>query len=144
MKFPKLALVAAIGFASVTGSSFSRAETLISEEEAKLPAAVEVSQRAITRGPTVHMINSSEVKSPFDLQLRFEAHGGAAIEPGSIKVTYLKAPPVDITNRIKPFVSADGITFVNAEAPNGEHDIRVDVKDSEGRATSTKFTLDVK
>ncbi|KAJ8136276.1 hypothetical protein OY671_010511, partial [Metschnikowia pulcherrima] len=43
--------------------------------------------------------------------------------------------------RLKPFVKPDGIDMPDAELPAGDHIIRVDVKDSEGRSASTSFTL---
>ncbi|KIL98447.1 hypothetical protein CCC_03730 [Paramagnetospirillum magnetotacticum MS-1] len=120
------------------------AATLITEAEAALPAAAGgVTLRGITRGPTVKLVNPAETKSPFDLKVKFEPHGGAAIEPGSIKVVYLKSPIVDITDRVKPFVSLTGIDMAKAEIPAGRHSIRIDVKDSEGRAGSTTVELTV-
>ena len=120
------------------------AATLITEAEAKLPAAAgNVTMRGITRGPSVKLVNPAETKSPFDLKVKFEAQGGAAIEPGSVKVVYLKSPTVDITDRVKPFVTADGIDMTKAEIPAGQHAIRIDVKDSEGRAGSTTVQLTV-
>lgn len=125
-------------------ASTANAATLITESEASLPAAAgAVTMRGITRGPSVKLVNPTETKSPFDLKVKFEAHGGAAIEPGSVKVVYLKSPLVDITDRVKPFVSADGIDMSKAEVPAGQHVIRIDVKDSEGRAGSTTVQLTV-
>ncbi|WP_096700897.1 hypothetical protein [Magnetospirillum sp. 15-1] len=122
----------------------SRAATLITEAEAALPAAAGgVTMRGITRGPTVKLVNPAETKSPFDLKVKFEAHGGSAIEPGSVKVVYLKSPIVDITDRVKPFVSPGGIDMAKAEIPAGRHAIRIDVKDTEGRAGSTTLDLTV-
>ena len=118
------------------------AATLITDAEARLPAAAgNVTMRGITRGPSVKLVNPAETKSPFDLKVKFEAHGGATIEPGSVKVVYLKSPTVDITDRVKPFVSAEGIDMSKAEVPAGQHAIRIDVKDSEGRAGSTTVQL---
>lgn len=120
------------------------AGTLITDAEAGLPAAAAgVTMRGITRGPSVKLVNPAETKSPFDLKVKFEAHGGASIEPGSVKVVYLKSPIVDITDRVKPFVSADGIDMSKAEVPAGQHAIRIDVKDSEGRAGSATVQLTV-
>lgn len=120
------------------------AATLIGEDEAKRPSATPgITQRGVTRGPTMKMINPAATKAPFDFQVRFQAHGGAKIEPASLKVTYLKSPPLDITERVKPFASADGIAMPKAEAPPGEHPIRIEIKDSEGRAGTATFNLTV-
>ena len=120
------------------------AGTLITESEAALPAAAGgVTMRGITRGPTIKLISPGETKSPFDLKVKFEAHGGAKIEPSSVKVTYLKSPVVDITDRVKGFVTPDGIDMSKAEVPAGQHAIRFDVKDSDGRTGSATVQLSV-
>jgi hypothetical protein len=120
---------------------------LISADEAKLPppkGAVGVATRGITRGPKVAYVGTADAaQSPMRLQLKFESFGGAKIDTDSLKVTYMKSPSVDLTPRLKPFVKPDGIDMPDAELPPGDHVIRVDVKDSEGRTATTSFTLKV-
>lgn len=141
-----------LGCTAVVATFLAAAEAsagtvLISAEEANLPppkGAVAVVTRGITRGPKVAYVGSADTsKSPMRLQLKFESFGGAKIDTDSLKVTYIKSPSVDLTPRLKPFVKPDGIDMPDAELPAGDHVIRVDVKDSEGRATSTSFTLKV-
>lgn len=123
------------------------ATQLITEEEAKLPppkGAVATDRRGILRGPKVEFVAPSDaVSSPLHLVLRFESFGGAKIDPGSVKVMFLRTPNVDLTERIKPFVRADGINMQDAELPAGEYMVRVDVKDSDGRPGTSVFTLKV-
>lgn len=59
------------------------------------------------------------------------------------KVTYMKNPSVDLTPRLKPFVQSTGIDMPGAELPPGDHLIRFDLKDSDGCAASTSFTLKI-
>ncbi len=119
---------------------------LISEQEASLPDD-QTQTRGISRGPKVLLINPAPtagvVRSPFDLKIRFESFAGAKIDPDSVVITYKKKPAIDLTQRAKPFLHADGIELERTEVPAGEHRIRVDVKDSEGRAGWTEFTLKV-
>jgi hypothetical protein len=77
------------------------------------------------------------------LQLKFESYGGAKIDPNSVKVTYMRTPNVDLTGRVKPFVQSAGIDIPDVELPLGDHMVRVDVKDSDGRIGSTSFVLKV-
>lgn len=137
----------ATGFALIAGTPASAGTVLISADEAKLPppkGAVGVATRGITRGPKVAYVGTSDTtQSPMRLQLKFESFGGAKIDTESLKVTYVKSPSVDLTPRLKPFVKPDGIDMPDAELPAGDHLIRVDVKDSEGRSTSTSFTLKI-
>ena len=123
------------------------AHVLITEEEAKLPpprAAVAADRRGITRGPKIDVVfQGDQVHSPMHFQLKFESFGGAKIDPDSIKVTYLRTPNVDLTPRIKPFVQPTGIDIPDVELPVGDHMVRVDIKDSDGRVGSTSFVLKV-
>jgi hypothetical protein len=121
-------------------------ETLIRPEEASLPPApVPSSTRAITRKPEVILISPVvSVSSPFELRIKFRAHGGSRIEPNSFRLIYLKSPNVDLTNRVRRYVTAQGVEMSGAEAPAGQHAIRAMISDSENREGSTVFTLNVK
>ena len=134
-------------FAGFLISFEAHATQLITQEEAKLPppkGAIAADRRGILRGPRVEVVTpSEEVHSPLRLQLRFEAFGGAKINPESVRVIYLRTPNVDLTPRIKPFIQPDGIDMPDAELPPGDYTVRVDVKDSEGRPGTISFTLKV-
>jgi hypothetical protein len=136
-------IVAAMAASSAAYGS----QVLITEEEAKLPppkGAVATDRRGITRGPKIEFISDSDaVHSPMHLQLKFESYGGAKIDPDSVKVTYLRTPNVDLTGRIKPFVQPTGIDMPDVQLPAGDHMVRVDIKDSDGRVGSTSFVLKV-
>jgi hypothetical protein len=121
-------------------------QVLITAEEAKLPppkGAIAADRRGITRGPKVDLVTGEQMKSPMRLQLKFEPYGGAKIDPDSVKVTYMRTPNVDLTPRVKSFVLPSGIDMPDAELPPGDHMVRVDVKDSDGRAGTTSFVLKV-
>jgi hypothetical protein len=83
------------------------------------------------------------VHSPLHLQLKFEAFGGAKIDPDSVKVIFLRTPNVDLTSRVKPFIQTGGIDMPDTEVPPGEYMVRVDVRDSEGHPGTTSFTLKI-
>jgi len=138
-----LGVAGAITVSSAAGAS----HVLITADEAKLPppkGAITADRRGITRGPKIEVIvDGQQVHSPVHLQLKFESFGGAKIDPDSIKVTYMKTPTVDLTDRIKSFVQASGMDMPDAELPPGDHMIRVDIKDSEGRIGSTSFVLKI-
>jgi hypothetical protein len=120
---------------------------LITNEEARLPppkGAVAADRRGILRGPKVNVVMpGEEAHSPLHLQLKFESFGGAKIDVDSVRMFYLRTPNVDLTQRIKPFVQADGIDIPNTELPPGEYQVRVDIKDSDGRPGSISFMLKV-
>jgi hypothetical protein len=129
----------------------SIAQVLITEHEAKLPSVsvgIVSGSRGITRGPAIRVLSPTSedpIKSPVPLKIRFDTFGGAKIDPYAIKVTYLKNPLVDLTTRVKPFIEEDGvgIEMKSARVPPGNHPIRIDVTDSDGRTGSTTFLLKI-
>ena len=119
---------------------------LITAEEAKLPppkGAVAVNSRGVTRGPKIEFVSQAAVKSPANIQLKFQTFGGAKVDVGAVQATYLRTPNVDLTTRIKPFVNEAGINLQSVELPPGDHMLRIDIKDSDGRAATTSFLLKV-
>jgi hypothetical protein len=123
------------------------AQILITEEEAKLPppkGAIAADRRGILRGPKVEFVSPGDkAQSPIHLQLKFESYGGAKIDPDSVKFTYLRTPNVDLTPRIKAYVQPGGVDIPDVQLPQGEHMVRVDIKDSDGRPGTTSFVLKV-
>jgi hypothetical protein len=141
-----LMMICVVNAMAISSSAFA-SHLLITEEEAKLPppkGAVAADRRGITRGPKIEVIAGAEQShSPVHLRLKFESFGGARIDLGSLKVIYLRTPNVDLTDRVKSFVGATGLDMPDAELPPGDHMIRVDIKDSDGRIGSTSFVLKV-
>jgi hypothetical protein len=139
--------IACIAVALLDSGVAQAGTNLITEEEAKLPppkGAVAVDRRGILRGPKINFVSPAEPgRSPVHLQLRFESFGSAKIDPDSIKVLYLRTPNVDLTPRIKQFVMPAGIDIPDTELPPGEHMVRVDIKDTDGRPASISFILKV-
>jgi hypothetical protein len=135
--------------AIIAGGSMpaNAAQVLITAEEAALPppkGAIATERRGITRGPKVDVVTSSgQLRSPMRLHLKFEPYGGAKIDPDSVKVTYLRTPNVDLTPRVKSFVLPTGIDMPEVELPAGEHMVRVDIKDTDGRIGTASFVLKV-
>ena len=126
-------------------STTVQAASLITPKEAKLPdAAGGLNTRGISRGPGIKVISpepGAETKGPFEFKVDFEPRGGATIDKTSVKVTYMKSPVVDLTPRLKSSVTDTGIDMKNAEIPPGEHQVKISVKDSDGREASTTTTL---
>jgi hypothetical protein len=149
---PRLRVVlsaAAILATALTAMPFGAfAGQLITDDEAKLPAqkgAVANSGRGITRGPKI-LVPDGEAAlqaSPIRLQIKFQTFGGSSVDLEALKVTYLKSPVVDLTSRIKPFVLPTGIDMPDAQLPPGDHLLRVDIKDSDGRPASVSFLLKI-
>jgi hypothetical protein len=140
-------LIACAAVLSFVPTPASAAHILITDQEARLPppkSAGAIDRRGVTRAPKIFLVaDGNPIHSPMHFQLKFVSFGGAKIDLGSIKVTYLKTPNVDLTSRILSFALATGVDIPDAELPVGDHMIRVDLKDSDGRSGSTSFVLEI-
>lgn len=144
-----VAVFAGILSAAFVGQEGAGAEVLITADEAKLPASSNAAlpTRGMTRGPGIEVESpapNQAANSPLPFKIRFEARNKIVIDPATVKLVYMKATPVDLTDRIKPFMTADGITMNRAEVPPGVHLLRLDLKDVQGRVATAVFTLTVK
>lgn len=124
---------------------------LITEEEASQPTRefkIDVSS-IFGRGPTIEMRPKREVatKNPFEIEIRFTAHGGRKINPESIEVLYWSDPRRSLTSRLKPFYDGNVIRVPAARAPGKplgrQHSIMISVTDSEGYRKDQVFFFTV-
>lgn len=131
----------------LAGVGSAAAVELITEDEARLPATPKITTRGgITRGPGIKVVSPNpdgQVKAPFAMKIEFQPHGGSKIDAGSVKVTYLKKPAVDLTPRLKGAISETGINLGDANVPAGAHDIKIDVTDADGRTRSETVSFTV-
>jgi hypothetical protein len=131
------------------GAGPVRAEVLITEAEAKLPpaASVGMTMRGLTRGPGIEQEApppDRDVPSPLQFKIKFQVRNNVPIDPASVKLTYVRSTPIDLTERIKPHVNAGGIEMTQAEVPPGVHVLRLDLKDQQGRIGTALLKLTVK
>jgi hypothetical protein len=131
---------------SLGTTSTASAASLVTDQEAKMPAASgALNTRGIARGPGIKVLSpdvtAPAIKGPFDLKVQFESRGGKKIDPAAVKVTYLKATDVDLTARLKGAINEGGIDFAKAEVPPGEHAFKITVKDVDGRESNTIMNL---
>lgn len=143
-----LATAAAFGLA-FGAAHHASAFQLITSDEAKLPAAqvVQVATRGLTRGPTVDQVEPAPdamvPNGTLEFDVTFAPHNGSTIDPSKVRVTYLKQPEIDLTQRLKPYITPKGIDAKDVTVPPGTHMIRVDVTDSDGRSTSQIMKIQV-
>jgi hypothetical protein len=123
---------------------------LITPDEALRPKAPQgdlTFRAGVSRGPTITLVSpkptDKTVQSPVHLELKFEGRGGAQVDVDSLKLTYIKSPAIDLTERVKSFAKPAGIDVPLAELPPGTHSIRAEVKDKDGRAGFINFNLNV-
>lgn len=124
------------------------AEVLITKAEAELPPATTGAgaTRGLTRGPAIEQLApnpTQRVASPFVFKVKFVTRNSVAIDPASVKLTYVKSQPIDLTDRIKAHVTPTGISMTNAEVPPGTHILRLDIADQQGRSGTAMLKLNV-
>src|ERR1700730_7117255 len=126
------ASLALVSFLLLVGES--RAMELISAQEAGLPEDPSGRSYGISLGPAIIVLNPSPaagfIRSPFQLKIRFQSYGGAEIGVDSILLTYKKVPPIDLTQRVRPFITSEQIS--------------IDLKDSRGHNASTQFIIKIR
>lgn len=128
----------------------SKRIVLITPDEAQRPllSDPDLTFRAgVSRGPAIELVSpkpsEKSVPSPVHLQLKFEGRGGAKIDVESLKLTYIRNPVINLTDRVKEFATPAGVDVLEAEIPPGVHIIRADVKDKDGRSGYLIFRLNV-
>jgi hypothetical protein len=126
-------------------TSAAHADVLITAREAKLPDA-DKRDRGTLPGPRVLLAaplrNAGAVKSPFALTIKFEPRDGVPVDLNSLVVIYEKSPIVDLTERVKAYLTPSGIAMPEAEAPPGDHRIHIEIKDVNGRLGGSEFTIE--
>lgn len=125
-------------------------EWLITPDEASLaPPSPDqmIRSRGLTNtGPRIEIIKpaeDSQQASPFEIQIRFHPRT-SAVNPESVKVQLVKFISIDITDRVKPFLSESGIEVKEAKIPSGSHLVRISVSDEQGESSSREIELEVK
>ena len=78
---------------------------------------------------------------PFALVVRLTPRDGAAPDPATLRVECLKSPAIDLTPRIRPYVSQEGVNIDSVTLPAGLHHFRVSVSDVQGRLSEKDFTV---
>ena len=120
---------------------------LITAEEARLPPADTgaAQERNLSRGPGIDAVSPPPigVSGTFRLAVKFKPRNSVAIDPESVRISYRRQPEIDLTARLKPFVSAAGIEAPAVIVPPGKHVIVIEATDKEGRVGRSQMTLTV-
>jgi hypothetical protein len=132
-------VIALAGFLpSVSASGF----TLITAEEAKLPQGGPIDgEKALIPGPTISVLfprRDATSTSPILFFVGFKPYGRTAVNLDSLRITYIKKPSIDLTQRVRNFIKLNdqGFKIENAEVPPGTHVVRIEIEDREGRPGS--------
>lgn len=121
---------------------------LVTSQEAALPlSATSKAGRAITRGPAIRQVSPAgpvAPNSPFALQIEFAARGGEKIDPATAQVTILRGNNVNITQRVRAYITPTGIVIPDAMVAPGTHALQVSVSDSNGRQSIANIEIEAR
>lgn len=81
---------------------------------------------------------------PFGLKIEFAGRGGEKINPASARVILLRGDTVNITQRLRPFISEKGIELPNAMVPPGNYVFEVEVSDVAGRQSLAGIAVEAR
>jgi hypothetical protein len=122
---------------------------LITPDEAVLAPAVDdgIRSRALSdAGPGIEIVKPAEgeiVPSPAEILIRFLPKS-VAVDLSSLKVTLLKFIPIDLTDRLKPYVSPNGIVVKEANVPTGAYRVRITLSDAQGKTSMREISFEIR
>ncbi len=138
-----------LGFLATHGvvAQTSGVWVVTSSEAAMPPSSASKAGRAITRGPAIRQVSPEGAipsNQPFALKVEFVGRGGEKINPASVNIAVLRGDTVDITSRLKPYVTANGIEIANAMVPPGSYALQVTVSDTGGRQSIANIEINAR
>ena len=136
-------------------ASTGRADTgdwlILPEEAAMAPAPeprrgiLEVGREDISIGPVIEIVeplNGGRGPMPIQVSIRFTPRS-EPVDLASLKVTLVKFILIDITDRIRPYVTPEGIQVNEAKIPPGKHRVRITLADRAGEFSVKEVSFEV-
>ena len=157
--FPWLILFLMVGTTPVMGQPIGEKGgfwLITPEEGAMAPAFVDphgVRDRGLfssdsveqNKGPVIKMEKPNVddvVASPLEIVIQFSPRE-ASVDLSTLKVTLVKFIDIDLTDRVRPYVSNEGLHIPDAQLPSGEHTVRVTLGDTDGGLTVTQLYVKI-
>ncbi|MBF0562517.1 MAG: hypothetical protein HQL37_10960 [Alphaproteobacteria bacterium] len=130
--------------------SYAAGSLLVTPQEAAMPPAKYAREKKIMRsvfpGPRITVkspVSLKDVSPPVKIDVAFEPTS-IPIDRDSLKILYVKFVDIDITDRVRPYITPAGIRIPDADLPSGKHTIEIDLRDLDGNVTSSEMTFTVK
>lgn len=133
--------------AAVEAGAQSGVWVVTSAEASLPPSATSKAGRSITRGPAIRQVSPAAAvpaNQPFALKIEFAGRGGEKINPSTAQITVLRGNNVDITSRLKPYITANGIEIPNAMVPAGSYALQVAISDAGGRQSLANIEIEAR
>lgn len=91
-------------------------------------------------GPKIMMVKPADTEAvftPCDIRVRFDRRNSTPIDLSTLEVTVLKLwREIDITERVRPHATPEGITMTQVKLPRGKHTFRISIADIAGRVSA--------
>jgi len=125
---------------------------LVTPEEAMTPG--EVRSRGIFQreaplpnsGPDIRIEKpglDQTLQPPLDIAISFLARR-APVDLATLKVTLVKLVNIDLTDRVRQYLSPEGLRVPQVNLPIGEHVVRLSLGDQAGGVTVKEIILNVR
>lgn len=147
-----LSLLLLCGGRAEAVSSLQDGWLITPEEAASAPVAAlpggapfEVGRQDSNLGPTIEILKPNDggkASGPIEIQINFVPKTGP-VDVSSLKVTVVKFLSIDITDRLREYVSASGIQVKEAKIPAGKHIVRISVADAQGARSIKEIEFEV-
>ena len=115
---------------------------LVTEQEALEPPPEDLSSgtKGITRGPAIEDVAPRDGQSnyviPGPFRIRIVSRNEVPVDPEAIRIVYLRSRPIDVTQRVRPFIAKGEINVPSDVMPPGLHLFRIEATDWLGRRSS--------
>lgn len=96
-------------------------------------------------GPTIEVItprDGGQSQIPFEIVVNFSPRH-APVDVSTVRVHVVKFVAINITKRVEPFISEQGIRIPDAKVPPGKYTVRVRVEDADGGRSVRNISLEV-
>jgi hypothetical protein len=89
--------------------------------------------------------DNATYEGPFPIKIEFRpGPKGHDVDIASLKLEYKKAWGIDITDRVKPYITGTVIDVAESELPRGRHTVEILIADVDENLSSRIFTVTVK
>ncbi len=143
-----LALLAVASTAWAAAGAPGEAVWLVTEGEVALGPAPVTRAPLPNEDPLIKIVTpqmAAEVTSPFPVEIVFEPRvSGPPPRMDTLRLTVLKVFEIDVTDRIKPYVSESRVFVKEARMPSGRHRLKLTIADAAGNLTAQILEVTVK
>jgi hypothetical protein len=145
MPLAALARIAILALGLAIPSGLAQAQSpivLVTDQEALEPPPEDVSSsyKGITRGPAIEADAPRDGQAryvvPGPFRLRIVSRNDVPVDPDAIRVVYLRSRPIDVTQRVRPFIAKGEINVPAVLMPAGTHLFRIEATDGLGRRST--------